>query len=457
MTTTGKKTDIKLIGHLIRRAAFGQPATELEQLSSAEYEALVNNLVDVDKFSRPEEDLLERHNLQHADEESTQWSAGRWMYRMINSDRPLEEKVALMWHGVFATGSGKVANNPMMRVHYEVLRDYGLGNFRDLLVAVAKDPAMIYWLDQQMNHAEAPNENFGRELLELFSMGIGNYTEDDVKECARAFTGWTKSQTIPRYPGGFYPSEFVYNPEDHDNGIKTFLGETGAFNGEDIIDIIVRHPATAKFVATEIYDFFVSDDPHEDHIDELAKAYEECNYVISEVLRFLFNSDFFKESLFEKVKSPAEIVAGTAIQAGRHSNPYEFGLIKLPSKAANMGQQLLNPPTVEGWHTGREWIDSSFLIERINFASEMIGDTEAPKVKIMIDRISRNRSQISMTDLLDSCLYELGCIDLKESSREILFQELNVKDVVEINSDAFNSLVAQVLRLIVASREYQFA
>ena len=122
-----------------------------------------------------------------------------------------------------------------------------------------------------------------------------------------------------------------------------------------------------------------------------------------------------------------------------------------------MGQELLNHPTVEGWHTGREWIDSSFLVERINFASEMIGDVEAPKVKIMIDRISRNRSQISMTDLLDSCLYELGCIDLKESSREILFQELDIKDVVEINSDAFNSLVAQVLRLIAASREYQFA
>ena len=122
-----------------------------------------------------------------------------------------------------------------------------------------------------------------------------------------------------------------------------------------------------------------------------------------------------------------------------------------------MGQQLLNPPTVEGWHTGREWIDSSFLIERINFASEMIGDTEAPKVKVMIGRISKNRSEISMTDLLDSCLYELGCIDLKESSREILFQELEVKDVVDINSDEFSSLVAQVLRLIVASREYQFA
>jgi len=457
MTTTDTRSNVTLFGHLMRRAAFGKPASELEQLSSLKYEELVDDLVDVNKFSRPEEDLLERHNLQHADEESTQWSAARWVFRMINSDRPLEEKAALMWHGVFATGSGKVANNPMMRVHYELLRDYGLGNFRDLLVAVAKDPAMIYWLDQQMNHAEAPNENFGRELLELFSMGIGNYSEDDVKECARAFTGWTKTQTIPRYPGGFYPSKFVYKPEDHDDGIKTFLGKTGTFNGEDIIDIIVQHPATAKFVATEIYDFFVADNPSEEHIDQLAKKFKECDYVIGEVLKFLFNSDFFKESLFEKVKSPAEIVAGTVIQSGRHRDPYEFGLIKLPSKAANMGQQLLNPPTVEGWHTGREWIDSSFLVERINFASEMIGDIEAPRVKIMIDRISKNRSQISMTDLLDSCLYELGCIDLKGPSRKILFEELEAKDVVDVDSDEFRSLVAQVLRLIAASREYQFA
>ena len=135
-----------------------------------------------------------------------------------------------------------------------------------------------------------------------YSAWVANYSEDDVKECARAFTGWTKTQTIPRYPGGFYPSEFVYKPEDHDDGIKTFLGKTGTFNGEDIIDIIVQHPATAKFVATEIYDFFVADDPSEEHIDQLANKFKECDYVIGEVLRFLFYSDLFKQSLFEKVK-----------------------------------------------------------------------------------------------------------------------------------------------------------
>ena len=210
MATLQISSDTALLGHLIRRAAFGASASKLESLRSVPYEEIVEDLIHVEKYPRIEEDLLERYHIQHADEENTRWSAARWMYRMINSDRPLEEKTALMWHGVFATGYAKVTNNPMMRAHYEMLRDKGLGSFRDLLVALAKDPAMIFWLDQQMNHSEARNENFGRELLELFSMGIGNYTEEDVKECARAFTGWTKSQTIPRYPTGFYNLSLIH-------------------------------------------------------------------------------------------------------------------------------------------------------------------------------------------------------------------------------------------------------
>ena len=450
--------DIALMAHLMRRAGFGATRDELEARVAKGYEATVEELLNTeDQEELDRNEMMRFHPWTWRPGTLPGMGAAEWLHDLVNTKRPLEEKMSLFWHGIFATGVSKVDHYDDVMDMIVKFRQKGMGDFRELLLEMAKDPAMIYWLDQQMNHAEAPNENFGRELLELFSMGIGNYSEDDVKECARAFTGWTKTQTIPRYPGGFYPSEFVYKPEDHDDGIKTFLGKTGTFNGEDIIDIIVQHPATAKFVATEIYDFFVADDPNEEHIDQLAKKFKECDYVIGEVLRFLFNSDFFKESLFEKVKSPAEIVAGTVIQSGRHRDPYEFGLIKLPNKAANMGQQLLNPPTVEGWHTGREWIDSSFLVERINFASEMIGDIEAPRVKIMIARISKNRSQISMTDLLDSCLYELGCIDLKGPSREILFEELEAKDVVDVDSDEFRSLVAQVLRLIAASREYQFA
>ena len=456
MATLQISSDTALLGHLIRRAAFGASASKLESLRSVPYEEIVEDLIHVEKYPRIEEDLLERYHIQHADEENTRWSAARWMYRMINSDRPLEEKTALMWHGVFATWYAKVTNNPMMRAHYEMLRDKGLGSFRDLLVALAKDPAMIFWLDQQMNHSEARNENFGRELLELFSMGIGNYTEEDVKECARAFTGWTKSQTIPRYPTGFYNSEFIYREEDHDDGIKTFLGETGRFNGEDIIDIIVRHPATAKFVAKEIYAFFVSDDPDESAINNIADVYTESEYVISDVLQFVFNQQFFKESMFKKVKSPPELVSGTAIVAGRYTTPYEYGLTDMSKKTTIMGQELLNPPTVEGWHAGREWIDSSYLVERINFASEMVGNIESPGVADMIDRITQDRDEISPDELLDACLYEMGCIYLKELSRSIIFEELGLTGNLQCDSEEFSEAVAQIFRLIVSSREYQF-
>ena len=459
--TVQVSTNLGLIGHLVRRAAFGAPASVLEKYSANGYEAAVEDMINVERFPRLEEDLLERYYIQHADEESSRWTAARWMYRMINSQRPLEEKTALMWHGVFATGYAKVTNNPMMRAHYEMLREHGLGNFQDMLVALAKDPAMIYWLDQQMNHGEAPNENFGRELLELFSMGRGNYTEDDVKVCARAFTGWTKSQTIPRYPTGFFNSSFVYIDEDHDDGVKTFLGEEGRFNGEDIIEIIVRQPATARFVGREIYAFFVSDDPDNDAIDQLAEVFVKSGYVIRDVLRFLFNSDFFKDAMFKKVKSPAEIVSGTAILAGRHRTPYEFGLTDMTKKTTIMGQELLNPPTVEGWHPGREWIDSSYLIERINFASEMVGDVTNPGIASMIERITENRTEISPDELLDACLYEMGCLELKDATRKILFEELGLKTSIMLQPDGtnpeFEEAVAQMLRLIVASREYQFA
>ena len=456
MATVQISNDIALLGHLIRRAAFGASASRLESLQTMSYEQVVDELINVQKYPRLEEDLLERYHIQHADEENTRWSAARWMYRMINSERPLEEKTALMWHGVFATGYAKVTNNPMMRTHYEMLRNQGLGSFRDLLVALSRDPAMIYWLDQQMNHSEARNENFGRELLELFSMGIGNYTEDDVKDCARAFTGWTKSQTIPRYPTGFYNSEFIYRSEDHDDGVKTFLGETGRFNGEDIIDIIVRQPATARFVAKEIYAFFVSDDGDESAIEEIAQVYFDSNYVISDMLQYVFNQNFFKDALFKKVKSPPELVAGTAIIAGRYRTPYEYGLTDMSKKTTSMGQELLNPPTVEGWHAGREWIDSSYLVERINFASEMIGNMEAPGVYEMVERITDGLKEISPDELLDACLYEMGSLILKDNSRAIIFEELNLDNNIQCDSDEFREATAQILRLIVSSREYQF-
>ena len=459
--TTLVAADVGLIGHLIRRAGFGSPAAELEVLAARGYDSIVEELLHPERTPRPAEDLLERYHVEHADEESPAWTAARWMFRMINSPRPLEEKMALMWHGLFATGYAKVLNNPMMRTHYEMLRDHGLGNFADLLKHLSRNPAMIYWLDQQQNHATAVNENYGRELLELFSMGRGNYTEDDVKACARAFAGWTKTQTIPRYPTGFFDSEFVYREEDHDHSEKTFLGETGDFNGDDVIDIIVRQPETAQFVGRKIYDFFVSDDPDPEAIDSLAQVYVDSGYEIREVIRALFHSDFFKSARFKHVKSPAELVAGTLRVAGLLRDPYDFGLNPTTQRTGLMGQELLNPPTVEGWHSGREWIDASFLIERANFAAERLGDPDAPGVAAIAERIARGRESISALELLDACVYELGALELEDATRQILVEELGFEDDVRCDPDSdlagFRKVVARVLGLIPATPEYQLA
>ena len=457
--TTSVAADVGLIGHLIRRAGFGSPAAELEVLAARGYDSIVEELLHPERTPRPSEDLLERYHVEHADEESPTWTAARWMFRMINSPRPLEEKMALMWHGVFATGYAKVLNNPMMRTHYEMLRDHGLGGFADLLKHLSRNPAMIYWLDQQQNHATAVNENYGRELLELFSMGRGNYTEDDVKACARAFAGWTKTQTIPRYPTGFFDSEFVYREEDHDHGEKTFLGETGDFNGDDVIDIIVRQPETAQFVGRKIHDFFVSDDPDPEAIDSLAQVYVDSGYEIREVMRAVFHSDFFRSARFKRVKSPAELVAGTLRVAGLLRDPYDFGLNPTTQRTGLMGQELLNPATVEGWHSGREWIDASFLIERANFAAERLGDPDAPGVAAIAERIARGRESISPRELLDACVYELGALELEDATRHILVEELGFEGDVRCGPDSdlagFRKVVARVLGLIPATAEYQ--
>ncbi len=454
--TTFTATNVALVGHLMRRAGFSLPAHELEQLAEKSYEALVDDLVDYDKFDPVEMNLLERYHAEYADGEG--WTPLLIMYRMINSKRPLQEKMALMWHGVFATGTAKVTNGPMMFRHYEMLREFAVDNFADILKRLSRDAAMLFWLDQQTNHATAVNENWGRELLELFSMGVGNYTEEDVRDCARAYTGWTIDQVIPRYPFGQQGGSFVYRDDDHDGSEKSFLGHTGNFNGDEIVDIIVEHPATAQFVGREIHSFFVSDRPVQHEIDAIAEAYTANHGDIREVMRALFNSDFFKEARFTRVRNPAEFIVGTINLTGELRDPYEFGLHELPRKSLLMGQQLLNPPTVEGWHTGKEWIDSALLMERVNFAVERIGNPDAPGVEKMIKRIVAGRESIEPAELLAAALYELGAIELEPKTRMALLGEVAIDGLVQCNGDnkeQFEATVLEIFELIAASREYQ--
>ena len=246
-------TNLQLMAHLFRRAGFGATRNELEKAVVKGYEATVEDLLHPEAAPPVEEDVLQRYYLDAKESFQLDGAQTSWVYRLINTQRPLEEKMALFWHGLFATGFNKCDDPRVITQQVEMFRRHGLGNFRELLVELSRDPAMIFWLDNCESTGVAPNENYGRELLELFSMGIGNYLEDDVKAAARAFTGWTLAPTLPRQPYGRFDWHFEYRPELHDDSEKTFLGETGRWNGEDIVNIIVKQPASARFIARHLY------------------------------------------------------------------------------------------------------------------------------------------------------------------------------------------------------------
>ena len=217
------------------------------------YEELVDDLVNPERFQEIDMSFVERYY----GGEAVAVHVGKWLFRMVNTERPLEEKMSLFLHHIFPVAWGKSEHGPSLYNEINMFRKVGLTNFRNILLELSKDPAMIFWLDNNENHKKEINENYGRELLELFSMGVGNYTENDIKNAARAFTGWTFQQPLSLYPYGHHEAEFVFDVEDHDYGEKEFLGHKGAFDGGDIIDIIVSQPATATFIARLLYFFFI--------------------------------------------------------------------------------------------------------------------------------------------------------------------------------------------------------
>ncbi|MCY4367004.1 MAG: DUF1800 domain-containing protein [Chloroflexi bacterium] len=463
--------ELALMAHLLRRAGFGATRDELDTYVSQGYEATVEQLLHPDASPVMDEDLLRRYHIDQNSLMLIESSQAYWLYRIINTHRPLEEKMALFWHGLFATAYGKLNHAKAVVNQTNTFRRCGLGDFRTLLLELSRDPAMIFWLDNKDNHKDSPNENYGRELLELFSMGIGNYTEDDVKACARAFTGWTianadymsvRASRDSIWPHGRLDWQFVYLPGDHDDSEKTFLGHTGPFNGEDVIDIICQQPATAWFVASRLYGFFVSDTPDEASIQFLADTFTETNGDIREVMRALFLSDFFKgeSARLARVKSPTELVAGTARLAGSYQFP-EWGIVNLAMDVSFMGQEILNPPTVEGWHTGREWIDTGNLVERVNSAALEMGDLARPGVQTVLQRVRARGGTLTPEECVDACLDAIGQFDVTEATRASLIGHASLGGNLEFgergSADCSEERVAELLQLIVATREYQLA
>jgi uncharacterized protein (DUF1800 family) len=322
------------IAHLLRRAGFGSSPGELDAAVARGFDATLDGLLNpTDDHDAADDDLSQISFDLTKLNDAQRW----WLVRMRYTSRPLVEKMALFWHGHFATAVSKVGgkNLDLMRQQNDLFRSQGLGSFHDLLLAVSKDPAMLIWLDGRLNHKNAPNENYGRELMELFTLGIGNYSEDDVKAAARSFTGWTLDKS----------RQFTFNAKDHDDSVKTFLGQTGNFDGTDIVSILAAQQATAKFLATKLARFFVSDPPDDGLVSDMANTYLSSNYDIRSVLRTMFKSDAFSSDAARHalIKSPAEFVAGTL----RTLNVATSG-VGQPAIMQMLGQELFNPPNVAG-------------------------------------------------------------------------------------------------------------
>ena len=454
-------TDLELMAHLYRRAGFGATRDQLEASLAKGYDATVEELLHPEAQPDLEEDLIFRYYIDQKESRQIEPAQSYWTYRMINTKRPLEEKMALFWHGLFATGFAKLNHAKQMVDQVTMLRKHALGNFNTILVELSKDPAMIYWLDNQENTTNVHNENYGRELLELFSMGIGNYSEDDVKNCARAFTGWTMKNPIPgAQPYGRFPWEFEFRADQHDFGEKEFLGERGNFDGTDIIGIIVKQPATARFVAKRLHNFFVSDTPDEAAIAELQDVYFKSQYDIRAVMRSLFLSDYFRSphAYYAKVKSPADHVIGLVRLVEDYQYP-AWGIRNIALECRYQGQDLLNPPSVEGWHTGKEWIDTGILVERINFGAGLVGDTSKSGVQKILGRL-RAMGELSPEGFVDACLDLMGPMQVSDTTRHGLLEFARKGGNLKFgqNGDrAAEQRVAELLQLIVATREFQLA
>ena len=283
-----------------------------------------------------------------------------WANRMLTSKRPLEEKLTMFWHGHFATGENKVRDYRMMLQQNTMFREHASGHLHDLLIGILKDPAMLVYLDNGENVRTHPNENFGRELLELFTMGVGNYTEHDVREAARSFTGWTNNVLA-----------FKFDANQHDPGPKTFLGQTGNFNGDDIIDIILKQPVTAEFVSAKLYRYFVREEIAPSIKTELGNTFRVSGYNVKPLVKRIFLSrDFYSPPAYAtKIKSPVDLVVSTYKKMGLREVPTlpDFGRM-----TASLGQSLFDPPNVAGWAGGRTWITPSTLLQRGNLFRDVL-------------------------------------------------------------------------------------
>ena len=383
--------------HLLNRAAFGGTPAEIEATRKKGLAAAVGELVDpransaeipAPTWAHPRNVQATRMEIKAAKErgENFQQKARQvrmmegedivdlrrwWLERMAKGPAPLLEKMTLFWHGHFATSVQKVRDAYWMWLQNDTLRRNAFGNFATLVKRMSRDPAMMIYLDLQQSRKEHPNENWARELMELFTVGIGNYSEQDIRESARAFTGYRIDMTT---------QQFRFAPFQEDHGTIAFMGKTGNLNGDDIIDILVSKPACAQFIGRKLWRFFVEDDPRAEMVDAIAERTRAHNFEMRPVLREIFSSaEFYSDRVIgSQIKSPVQYI----VQTSKLLNAPPPAPIAAQNAMRQMGQILFAPPNVKGWDGGREWISTSTLLFRYNFANYLInGDAILPNLQ----------------------------------------------------------------------------
>ncbi|MEO0454787.1 MAG: DUF1800 domain-containing protein [Verrucomicrobiota bacterium] len=363
--------------HLLRRAGFGGTAEQIDELVSMNLKEAVRKLVywqdqpeygqapswtSAQALEKRKEERIEARQLPQAQREDRQRQLRRqlnrqarelkgwWLDRMINSTRPLEEKMTLFWHSHFVSSASKVRDGVTLWNQHEIFRRQGNGNFKDLTVAVGRDPAMLLYLDGNQSKQGAPNENYARELMELFTLGEGNYTETDIQESARAHTGWRVDRLS---------SKAIFVKYNYDSGLKKFRGKSGKFNDEDIVEIILDDDQCARYIGSKIWTFFVSDVTNEKMAGYLGRTLKANDYDISALLERLFTSEeFYADSVIgQQIKSPVDWYISLTKSLPLRFTPKQLA----PQILSQLGQDLYNPPSVKGWDGGKNWINTSTL------------------------------------------------------------------------------------------------
>jgi uncharacterized protein (DUF1800 family) len=480
------KWSFKTAAHLINRAGFGGPPGEIEKIEAMGLEAAVSHFVDFEKipdptpdpeWAKPDPDRAEKflavrraseeerrrrlREVQRADREHGLELRRWWLQRMASGPRPLQEKLVLFWHGHFATSVEKVREAYLMWRQNELFRRFAAGNWLALLTEVAKDPAMLIWLDQAQSRKEHPNENFAREVMELFALGEGHYTEKDIAQAAKALTGWSYERLNQK---------FIERPMWHDRGEKTIFGKTGNFDGDDFLEMVVEQPQSARFITVKIWNFFASEMPADGLTAELAAIFRKGGNNFKQVLRAMFLSEeFYASSLIRnQVKSPVQWLVGTVRMLERELPPAMVCM----SLTRNLGQDLFAPPNVKGWDGGLSWITTNNLLARYNEAAALVkGDMSGatgqmannPLVNMQIERRLRNtppgrvdvsklftEEQRSTPAALIAALEKRLLQDrLKPRQQETL--QNYVGSQKELNDEA----VLNAIRLVMSTPEYQ--